>query len=383
MFAQYCTNRIIFFVLFLSGLLVFGPSTPTAKQSEKLNHNPAIKRVVVLHSYNDGFSWSDSISDGIRNVFAAQMDEAEIKVEYLDTRFRASSTYLTSVKATLIAKYQDRKVDVVIASDDHALNFMRSYGEEIFTDVPVVFCSVSGFKPEMRRQLKLTGLLESIDIRSTIDTALQLHPDTENIAVILDKSRTGQALKLKTDEALKHISQKTKISYLEGFTVNQLKGKLKVFPQNTVVLLFIFPPDESGRAFSHEVSLKHIRPHSPFPIYAVWQFYLGHGIVGGRLADGYEEGQRAARMAIRILNGESAADIALEKSPIKYMFDYNELVAFDIDLKTLPKGSVLINRPFSFYAQYKMRIWMVSIIFVILLAIIILLVFNVAYRKKV
>ena len=69
-------------------------------------------------------------------------------------------------------------------------------------DAPVVFCSVSGYKPEMRSWLQLTGLIESIDIRATLETALCLHPPTREIAVIIDSRRTGRALHKKTEEAL-------------------------------------------------------------------------------------------------------------------------------------------------------------------------------------
>jgi ABC-type uncharacterized transport system substrate-binding protein len=227
-------------------------------------------------------------------------------------------------------------VDVIIASDDHALNFMLQYGQNIFPGVPVVFCSVSGFKPEMREQLKLTGLRESIDIRSTVQIAMQLHPDTKNIAVILDKSRTGQALKSKAQEALAQWTDKVRVSYLEDFTVTQLRSKLAQLPEKTIILLFIFRPDETGRVLSHEQNLVLIRHHCPFPIYAVWEFYLGHGIVGGRLTNGREEGRLAALIATQILNGEDASKIPLQESPIKFMFDYLELKRFGISPASLP-----------------------------------------------
>jgi PAS domain S-box-containing protein len=258
-------------------------------------------------------------------------------------------------------------VDVIIASDDHALNFMLNYGRSVFSGVPVVFCSVSGYKPQMHEKLKLTGLRESIDIRATVETALRLHPETEEIAVILDKSRTGQALKKKAKVVFGEFGDRLRIRYLEDLTVEGLKLKLPELPENTVVLLFIFRPDETGRVLSHEQNLQRLYPHCPFPIYAVWQFYLGHGIVGGRLSNGREEGRMAAHMALRILKGENATDIPLGASPVNYMFDYAELKRFDIDPKLLPEDHILINKPTSFYEAHKTLIWQIVLVFCLLI----------------
>ncbi|MDA3961881.1 MAG: hypothetical protein PF961_13915 [Planctomycetota bacterium] len=67
----------------------------------------------------------------------------------------------------------------------------------------------------------------------------------------------------------------------------------------------------------------------------------------------------AAQMALRILAGESVSDIPLGTSPVRAMFDYQQLQQFGIEEKILPAGSLVINRPFSFYATYREMIWAV------------------------
>ena len=142
----------------------------------------AAQRVLILHSYHDGFTWTDSLSDGIRSAFSEKASETELKFEYLDTRFLASHDYLHEIRETLSLKYTNQKIDLIIACDDHALNFLYDYASSIFPRVPVVFCSVSGYRPEMDHGLQLTGLRDSIDIAGTIKLALKLHPKTEEIA---------------------------------------------------------------------------------------------------------------------------------------------------------------------------------------------------------
>ena len=237
-----------FFLVSLPILLVLfaGAGKVSASEligSRKISLHDA--RVLVLHSYHYGFSWSDSLSAGIRSVFAEQAKDAELKFEFLDTRFCSSEAYLSVVKETLGAKYTNRRVDIIIACDDHALNFMLKYGKDLFPDVPVVFCSVSGYKPEMRKQLGLTGLRESIDIKSTVETALRLHPGTKQIAVILDRSRTGQGLKKKAASVLDELADSIRIRYLEDLTVEQLKKQIPKLPKKTIDVIRVYNMPES------------------------------------------------------------------------------------------------------------------------------------------
>jgi two-component system cell cycle sensor histidine kinase/response regulator CckA len=337
---------------------------------------------VVLHSYHHGFTWTDSLSEGIRSFFNEKAKEAEVRFEFLDSRFCASDAYLLQTRQALELKYIDRKVDVVITCDDHALNFMLKYGPAIFPGVPVVFCSVTGYTPEMRKQLQLTGLRESIDIRATVETALRLHPNTKQIAVIVDNSRTGAALKKKAAAVLDEYIGYIDVRYLEDMTVEQLKGELPKLSSNTILLLFIFKADETGRVLSHEQNLARIRPYSKAPIYAVWDFYLGHGIIGGHLSNGRQEGRMAAQLAFRILNGEKASQIALDESPVRYMFDYAELKRFGISLEKLPGNSLIVNKPFSLYEAYKTQFILAIAVLVGMSLIIIMLILNVTERKR-
>jgi PAS domain S-box-containing protein len=86
--------------------------------------------------------------------------------------------------------------------------------------------------------------------------------------------------------------------------------------------------------------------------------HLGYGIVGGMLTSGYYQGEAAAKIALRILQGERVRDIpVIKESPNRYMFDYNQLDRFEISLSDLPKGSIVINKPPSFYSDHKGLVW--------------------------
>jgi len=89
-------------------------------------------------------------------------------------------------------------------------------------------------------------------------------------------------------------------------------------------------------------------------------------------------------MALEILNGKKTTDIPiLEKSPNLYMFDYNELKKFDINISDYVNDPIIINEPSSVYKQHY-KFFIISILIILTLSIIVLILkANIQRREKV
>ncbi|MDY6990863.1 MAG: PAS domain S-box protein [Thermodesulfobacteriota bacterium] len=306
----------------------------------------------------------------------------DLHFEFMDTRHFYSEDYFEELRALYSLKFAERPIDVIIASDDHAFNFMLGLGQDVFPNVPVVFCSVTGYEPSMRQGRAITGLVESIDIKATLDIALRLHPGTREVAVIADMTRTGRALKAKADRVFQDYRSRLRFQYLEDLTIDELKHRVSGLSDETIVFLFFFRRDKAGRVFAPEQILETLVQHGGIPIYSVWELYLGYGIVGGMLTSGEAEGEMAGEMALRILGGERASDIPLEKSPTQYMFDYTRLEQFGVKESLLPEGSRIVNKPFSFYEAHKGLTWSAVSVIVLLGIAVAILTGNVMQRKR-
>jgi len=124
--------------------------------------------------------------------------------------------------------------------------------------------------------------------------------------------------------------------------------------------------------------------HSRVPIYGVWDFYLGRGIVGGKLTSAFLQGKKAGELALQVLHGKLPSEIPVIKdSPNEYMFDYKELKKFNISLKQLPRESRVINIPESFSIKYRDTLIMIILVFITLSLIIVILAINISKRKKI
>jgi len=64
------------------------------------------------------------------------------------------------------------------------------------------------------------------------------------------------------------------------------------------------------------------------------------------------------------------------------MFNYKELIRFNISLSDLPEDSIIINEPYSFYKEFKLLVWTTVFIIIALILIIFILQVNIVKRKK-
>ncbi|MBN2515343.1 MAG: PAS domain S-box protein [Deltaproteobacteria bacterium] len=343
------------------------------------------KRVLVLHSYYLGFTWTDDITKGINEAFAPWAGKVELYYEFMDAKRHPETDYLKSLNELYQLKYPAGTIDLIICSDDQALTYLLTTGAQLFPNVPVVFCGVNDYDSSMRNQGRpLTGVIERIDPMSTLDIALKLHPNTRRIVVITDSTRTGRAIHANARNTFQQYADWLEFSYLYDCTMEELQQEVAKLSGETLLFLFVFNRDRSGKNFTHEKSLELIKNHCHVPIYSFWNFYLDHGIVGGMVTNGQSQGKVASELATRILEGEKASEIpVITESPNEFMFDYKQLQQFSISRDQLPKDSIIVNLPGGFYEKYRKYIWGFILILLVQMGIIIILAVNIVQRRRV
>lgn len=345
------------------------------------------KNILVLNAYNQGLSWSDNIVRGITSVLNPETEAVELYLEYMDTkRLVPDAAYYERLYELYQQKYHAVKLDVIIVADNDAFNFMLEYHDRLFPDVPVVFCGVNLFEDAMlegKRQ-QFTGVVESVDIRATLDVALAQRPQTREILVVNDGTTTGLVYSRLFREVAQDYENRVNFVYYENTDVRALEIALRNLTEDNLVFLILFNRDRSQRFYTYEQAIDLIYANTKAPIYGLWDFYLGRGMVGGKLTNAFSQGEAAGFKAQRILEGSAAGDIPIQwESPNRYMFDYRELQKFGIDTATLPVNSEVINRPLAFIEQYGAVIWPLSAVGVVLLGTIVAQSLSAARRRRI
>lgn len=377
LFELYPPVRITLFHIFLSLFILLNASVVLSVETTP-------KKVLVLHSYHKGLSWTDSLAQGIDDTLVASGVSVDVSHDFMDTKRLFTENYLDQLVQIYDEKYGATEIDVIITTDDHAFQFLLKNQAQLFPNSPVVFCGVNNFKPEMiEGGRSFTGVVERFDIKGTLELARRLHPGVKRFVAISDQSLTGRTNSRLFKQAVKEVGPDLELLLLDNHSIEEVREQVAALTEKDVAFWLTFTSDRLGRYFSFRQSATQISEVSKVPLYSFWDFHLGFGTTGGLLTSGYFQGKTAADLATRILQGEDVSLVpVVTESPNRYMFDYNQLLRFDIDTSLLPADSVLINKPFSLYSQHKALVWSLLAGFCALATIIFLLLLNIMSRRR-
>ncbi len=353
---------------------------------EGAGNEPEKKYVLVLNSYSKGYEWTDKEQSGIESVLTPK-EGVILMVEYMDTKRVNTPEHFSLFKDLLINKLRHAriKIDLVICTDNDALNFMKQYRDEILPNTPVVFCGANNFDPAQMGGFKLyTGVNEKTDIAANVELILKVHPKTTQIHIISDTTTTGKLYRTEFDATAPRFKDKVKFVFYDNVSISELKNTLSKLGGDSVVLYLSFFEDNTGKLFTPSESLPEITGASAVPVYGVVDYMMGYGIVGGLLISGIEQGVTAGKLAISVLRSKAPGVMpdVVTKSPHVLEFDYRALQRFDIDVADLPKNAVIKYEPETFYYKYKRIIWSFIAVLMILNVYIAVLMINIKRRIR-
>ncbi len=340
-------------------------------------------KVLMLNSYHQGYIWTDGIVESIRSEFAGDPREIQLLIEYMDTKHYHSKEYTEMLRNLYLFKYKRVHLDLIIVTDNYALDFVKKYRKQLFNHAPVIFCGIDGFDRSLIKGFPdITGVVEDYDLQATLEMALRLFPSTRNIAVLSDDSVMGRQ-DMDRFNRIAPFFKDYKIIPLVGWTIETLKQKLAGLPEHTIVLRLSYQHAWDGTMLTEEERGRIWSENCHCPTFTSMGHKVEHGALGGIINSPELHGKAVAEIAKRIFNGEKARDIPIiMKSPSVPMFDYYQLKRFNVRTLQLPPMSVIINKPFSFYQQYKLLVWSVVSIFSVLFALLLLLSVNIVNRRQ-
>ena len=308
-----------------------------------LAHASFAARVLVLNSYHQGYEWTDAQVQGILKQFKTDPAHPDVFIDYLDAR-RIDRALDSAYAQTLATRYAGKTIDVVIATDDYAIQFILSR-PELFPGARLVFSGANEHGTSsayLRRDWgrEIVGVLETIDLLATVEVALSAHPGTENVVTI------GEADDASYVEDIVRAHPDLRVWRLNSqrLTDTEIRTALQTLPSRTIVIFSPFSRDANDRQFTIQQSTRFVTQNSSAPVYGLNRYALSYGIVGGKLIDGYDHGSRAGEMARQILAGARPSDISIQTSRNHFIFDDAQIRRWKIDREALPAGSEFINR---------------------------------------
>ena len=306
------------------------------------------KKVLALHLVRrDSPAFDDAFRAELNTALSGQLD---YYTEYIDLTRLGDDRYHAALRNYLRERYIAADgVDLVIASGPSVVSFLNQ-DRTLFQSVPIVFTT----RPGLLAEPPSAGIISAIDLAGTLSAALEAQPDTKQVFVV---SGVAPFDKLYYDifkEQQAAFTGRVVFHNLSGLSMVDLEQRVRHLPSDAIVYFLSLSDDGAGHTFMPLDAVGTIAAAANVPVYSWHESALGHGIVGGRLHSSLNDARETARIAARILQGESPQSIPVTTvHSYTYEFDWRQLQRWRISESSLPAGSVIRFREPTLLERYR------------------------------
>ena len=349
-------------------------------------HSETRKRIFILHSYSQEYGWTKSQHDAFVAKLADSLSfPVEISVEYLDTkRLGFTKEYQAFFSDYLQKKYINYHPDAVYVTDDNALNFFINH-QILFNDTPLFFSGVNDVTlSHLLDPHKYTGVFETKDIVPNIELIRQFSPQTRDIWIVGDNSTTYRSIE---SEIRSHIYKYPKyiFHFVASSRIDEIISKMPSSQKSFVLLTTIGGlSDVSGNTLTLKESIAQLSKNKNLILCSMEDAYVFGGVIGGFVTSGKLQGENAAELVGRHLNGISLINLhSIVKSPNTYMFDRRALVSSRLILSEYTaRNSIILHENKTFFETHQEMILNSIFIFVSFFLLFIVMAFFIVVQKN-
>ena len=191
-------------------------------------------------------------------------------------------------------------------------------------------------------------------MKSSIDIAIQLHPDLRHVFVVSGVSDADRFYQDLARAQFRAFDGRLDFTYSSGLAMPDLLRRVAELPRHTIVYFLSFFDDGHGSKFDETSALDQVAAVANVPTYVWIDTSEGHGGVGGSVLNVEREAGAMANVALRVLKGESPESIPVREIDSNVtQFDWRQLQRWGISESRLPAGSLIRFRQPSLWDQYK------------------------------
>lgn len=332
------------------------------------------KTVLIIHSYNIEYQWTADISRGMMEAFHDTGKPFLLCTEFMDWKRFPDKSRLESFSRHIAVKYPPGSVDLVLTSDDRALEFVMKHRQAFFPGLPVVHSGV--YEASANRiigaERNITGVFEDQSITRTIETALSIQPAPRAAYLISDLDPSGQAVEQRIRDTLNTSMPRLPVRSLSDMTISEIEREVSSLGKNDLIFIGSYSRDKSGLVYTGETLIARVARAAGTPVYVLNTHHLGTGALGGYLFSPFVMGRKTAQMALRVLSGIPADSIPpVSDASYVMLFDHDAAERFSIP--NIPDDAGFINREATFWELHGTTLLIVFAAFGLCFAFIIIL----------
>ena len=327
-------------------------------------------RVLLLHSFGPDFSPWNTITPAFREAlrkFAPNpidLYEASLQAErFGESPAREEGPFIDYLNALL----PDRRPRLIVAMGAPATRFVLRNRARLFPSSPLLIATsdVRTYQ-DLALTANDTACPTIYDPTVHIDHILRLLPDTNHIVVAMTgASATEQFWNDLFQRALQRSSHRVTLEWFTHLAADDMVKRVAALPAHSAIFYPTIRVDGRGVPQEGDALLLRFIEQNRAPIFTHTDSLFGHGIVGGPMFSSHEMADACAKVAVRLLNGETPGDIKIVPVGLAApRYDWRQLQKWGIKNSLLPPGSTIYFREPTVWERYS---WQIALITAVIL----------------
>jgi len=335
--------------------LILGLSAILCPAVASADHLP--RSVLFIDQFEVASPFSAAIYARFRSILDAHSPQpVSTYAENLDLGRFGSPQFEAALQTLFREKYRDKPVGVVVAIGSAALDLAVHLRPALWSDAPIIFAAVDedafdgGEFP-----VNVTGTTTRLNLADPVAVARVLVPGLKRVAVVGDPPER-QFIRRRVAAELESLAREVEVLDLTNLTMKHLKTRVASLPEDSAIIYMGLVLDADHVAYTSHNAVLSIAQAANRPIIVQAETQLGTGVAGGIVASPTSIGEETARLALRVLAGESASNIPVTASAMTPIFDWRQLQRWNVSADRLPPGSEVRFREPGIWDQHRVQI---------------------------
>jgi PAS domain S-box-containing protein len=279
---------------------------------------------------------------------------SRLHFEHLDLVRHSGQEYRRQLLAMLRGKYAGQKIDLIITVEGLARDLILKEGQDFLPEAPLLaILSADAIDPveSLRHVVQIPSVL---DMAGTLEVGLSLFPKTKRVFVVVGTGEDEKRWERDAREKFAPWAGTLEFAYSSELTYEETLQRIGSLPADSIVIYIALYKDKTGRPFVPRDAAVALTRQANAPVFGIYD-EITPLLVGGSMISYASEGARAATLALKILSGEFPLTEPLVTLPILNTpnFNWKQLERWGVSNRTLPEGSIVINRPASIWDDYR------------------------------
>jgi signal transduction histidine kinase len=341
--------------------IVFGLAAALTLVSARAE--PLPRSILFLDEDTPIYPWFRQMSEAFYVTIRTETtSDPFVFIENLGIDEYGTADYFNILLSNFREKYRNKAIGVIVSNASRALPVTLRLRDELWPTTPVV---LAGIQERRAAQLNLpsnvTGFTFRHQLQDIVATADTLIPGLKRIVLAGSRIKQGGWRQDFLDD-LPDVRARFEVIDLTDLSLAELRQRLTELPGDSAVVYVGFSTDVAGDRYLPAEASQLVAESANRPTFVDSETFIGTGSVGGLVISPGGIGRVAARFALRILDGENAADIPITNSEevLRPVFDWRQLQRWDISEKRLPVGSEIRFRSPTAWEQYRWQIMLIS-----------------------